>query len=107
MSVTISDLLFIPFVVINIIDVLSILIDGNVVLAMRDCFRAARSIGSRRCAVLASNSDVTIRVARGLVRLAEPLLIMAAFLQLRSSRRKCHAVALSPIKRHSALQRPL
>ena len=29
------------------------------------------------------------------------------FLQLRSSRRKSHAVALSPIKRHSALQRPL
>jgi hypothetical protein len=54
-----------------------------------------------------SYRDVIIRIARGLVRLAEPLLIMAALLQLRSSRRKSHAVALSPIKRHSALQRPL
>jgi hypothetical protein len=51
-----------------------------------------------------SYGDAIIRIARGLVRLAAPLLIMAASDHCEGN---LTAVALSPIKHHSALQRPL
>ena len=49
---------------------------------------------------------VIVRVARGEAGSRSPP-DHGGPLQLRSSRRKSHAVVLSPIKRRSALQRPL
>jgi hypothetical protein len=64
-------------------------------------------MGSWRCAVLESYRDVIIRVAGGLVRFAEPLLIMAALFSAQITAKEISAVALSPIRHHSGLQQKL